>query len=85
MVTWDFCSIALLTRNRETKMQSQYRGSQTIGQTHYITERRKTEKRNLKEISLVHTVEAAVVTAFSQFFVFLALKRGLIQDKEAKT
>ena len=35
-------------------------------------------------ISAVHTVEAATVAAFSQFFVFLALKRGLIQSKQAQ-
>ena len=35
-------------------------------------------------ISAVHTVEAATVAAFSQFFVFLALKRGLIQAKQAQ-
>jgi hypothetical protein len=34
-------------------------------------------------INTIHTVEAATVAAFSQFFVFLALKRGLIQNKEA--
>ena len=36
-------------------------------------------------ISAVHTVEAAAVAAFSQFFIFLALKRGLIQSKEARS
>jgi hypothetical protein len=36
------------------------------------------------EINSIHTVEAAIVAALSQFFVFLALKRGLIQNKEAK-
>ena len=35
-------------------------------------------------ISAIHTIEAAVVAALSQFFVFLALKRGLIQPKEAQ-
>lgn len=35
-------------------------------------------------ISSVHTVEAAAVAAFSQFFVFLALKRGLIQSKQTQ-
>jgi hypothetical protein len=35
-------------------------------------------------INSIHTVEAAAVAAFSQFFVFLALKRGLIQNKETK-
>jgi len=32
-------------------------------------------------INTVHSVETATVAAFSQFFVFLALKRGLIQSK----
>jgi hypothetical protein len=36
-------------------------------------------------INTIHTVQAASVAALSQFFVFLALKRGLIQEKEAKT
>jgi hypothetical protein len=36
-------------------------------------------------INTVHSLEAATLAALSQFFVFLALKRGLIQDKEAKT
>jgi len=36
-------------------------------------------------INTVNTVEAAAVAAISQFFVFLALKRGLIQEKEAKS
>jgi hypothetical protein len=36
------------------------------------------------EINATHTLEAAVVAAFSQFFVFLALKRGLMQNKETK-
>ena len=36
-------------------------------------------------INTIHTIEVATVAAFSQFFVFLALKRGLIQNKEAKT
>lgn len=35
-------------------------------------------------IDTIHTIEAATVAAFSQFFVFLALKRGLIQTKEAQ-
>jgi hypothetical protein len=35
-------------------------------------------------INSIHTVQAAAVAAFSQFFVFLALKRGLIQNKETK-
>jgi hypothetical protein len=34
-------------------------------------------------VNAVNTIEAATVSAFSQFFVFLALKRGLIQTKEA--
>ncbi len=34
-------------------------------------------------INTFHAIEAAAVSAFSQFFVFLALKRGLIQSKEA--
>lgn len=33
-------------------------------------------------INTVNSIEAAAVAAFSQFFVFLALKRGLIQSKE---
>ena len=36
-------------------------------------------------ISVVNTVEAATVAAFSQFFIFLALKRGLIQPKETQS
>jgi hypothetical protein len=32
-----------------------------------------------------HAIEAATVAAFSQFFVFLALKRGLMQNKETKS
>lgn len=36
-------------------------------------------------ISDIHSVESAVVAAFSQFFVFLALKRGLIQPEETET
>jgi hypothetical protein len=36
-------------------------------------------------INSIHTVQAAAVAALSQFFVFLALKRGLIQNKETKT
>lgn len=35
-------------------------------------------------INSIHTIQAAAVAAFSQFFVFLALKRGLIQNKETK-
>ena len=35
-------------------------------------------------INSIHTVQAASVAALSQFFVFLALKRGLIQNKETK-
>ncbi len=35
-------------------------------------------------INSVHTIEAAIVAALSQFFVFLALKRGLIQTKETR-
>jgi hypothetical protein len=35
-------------------------------------------------INSIHTVQAAAVAAFSQFFVFLALKRGLLQNKETK-
>ena len=35
------------------------------------------------EINPLHTVEALIVAAFSQFFIFLALKRGLMQN-EAK-
>jgi hypothetical protein len=29
-------------------------------------------------------VEAAIIAAFTQFFVFLALKRGIVQQKETK-
>ena len=35
-------------------------------------------------INSAHTIQAAAVAAFSQFFVFLALKRGLVQNKETK-
>ena len=35
-------------------------------------------------INSIHTIQAAAVAAFSQFFVFLALKRGLIQIKKQK-
>jgi hypothetical protein len=35
-------------------------------------------------INTIHTVQAAAVAALSQFFVFLALKRGLIQNKQAQ-
>ena len=35
-------------------------------------------------INSIHTIQAASVAAFSQFFVFLALKRGLIQNKATK-
>jgi len=35
-------------------------------------------------INSIHTIQAATVAALSQFFVFLALKRGLIQNKETK-
>jgi len=35
-------------------------------------------------INSIHTIQAASVAALSQFFVFLALKRGLIQNKETK-
>ncbi len=34
-------------------------------------------------INTLNAIEAASVAALSQFFVFLALKRGLIQQKEA--
>ena len=30
----------------------------------------------------IHILEAATVAAFSQFFVFLALKRGLVKPEE---
>jgi hypothetical protein len=30
----------------------------------------------------MHMLESAAVAAFSQFFIFLALKRGLVQSKE---
>lgn len=29
-------------------------------------------------------VKAALIAAFAQFFVFLALKRGIVQQREAK-
>lgn len=35
-------------------------------------------------ISSVHDIVSATVAAFSQFFVFLALKRGLVQPKEVQ-
>jgi hypothetical protein len=38
----------------------------------------------IAEINFAHTVEAASVAALAQFFVFLALKRGLIQQQETK-
>lgn len=34
-------------------------------------------------INNITLIEAATVAALSQFFIFLALKRGLIQPKEA--
>jgi hypothetical protein len=37
------------------------------------------------EINAIHTLEAAIVAALAQFFVFLALKRGLIQSKQAQS
>ncbi len=36
------------------------------------------------EINATHTLEAAAVAAIAQFFIFLALKRGLIQPKQAQ-
>ena len=30
-------------------------------------------------------IKAAIVAAFAQFFVFLALKRGIVQQKETKS
>jgi hypothetical protein len=35
------------------------------------------------EINTINMIESAAVAALSQFFIFLALKRGLIQPKEA--
>jgi hypothetical protein len=32
----------------------------------------------------IHMLESAAVAAFSQFFIFLALKRGLVQSKETQ-
>jgi hypothetical protein len=34
-------------------------------------------------LNSINMVESASIAAFSQFFIFLALKRGLIQPKEA--
>ena len=34
-------------------------------------------------INTINMIESATVAALSQFFIFLALKRGLIQPKEA--
>jgi len=34
-------------------------------------------------INNINLIESATVAALSQFFIFLALKRGLIQHKEA--
>ncbi|MEM2129910.1 MAG: hypothetical protein QXZ70_04850 [Candidatus Bathyarchaeia archaeon] len=36
-------------------------------------------------LSSINMIESAAVAACSQFFIFLALKRGLVQPKEAKT
>jgi hypothetical protein len=36
-------------------------------------------------LDTVPGIKAATVAAFSQFFIFLALKRGLIQPKEAQS
>lgn len=35
-------------------------------------------------LNSMNMIESAAVAAFSQFFVFLALKRGLVQPKEAQ-
>jgi len=35
-------------------------------------------------INNISLIESAAVAAFSQFFIFLALKRGLIQHKEVE-
>jgi hypothetical protein len=34
-------------------------------------------------VNTINMIESAAVAALSQFFIFLALKRGLIQSKEA--
>ncbi len=36
------------------------------------------------DMNSIHIIETATIAAFSQFFAFLALKRGLIQPKEAQ-
>jgi hypothetical protein len=33
-------------------------------------------------VSDIHIIESATIAAFSQFFVFLALKRGLVKSEE---
>ncbi len=35
-------------------------------------------------LNSINMIESAAVAAFSQFFVFLALKRGLVQPKEVQ-
>jgi hypothetical protein len=35
-------------------------------------------------LNSINMIESAAVAAFSQFFIFLALKRGLVQPKEAQ-
>jgi hypothetical protein len=35
-------------------------------------------------LSSINMIESAAVAAFSQFFIFLGLKRGLVQPKEAQ-
>jgi hypothetical protein len=36
------------------------------------------------DVTEVHIIETAIVAAFSQFFVFLALKRGLVKHSESQ-
>ena len=36
------------------------------------------------DINTIHIIESATVAAFSQFFVFLALKRGLVKPQDVQ-
>jgi hypothetical protein len=36
------------------------------------------------DINTIHIIESATVAAFSQFFVFLALKRGLVKSQDVQ-
>lgn len=36
------------------------------------------------DVNGIHIIASATVAAFSQFFIFLALKRGLIKTEETK-